>query len=75
MKTVMIDFLYLDLNTCERCMATDDTLEEALSALSPVFQALDSEVTVNKVNITTRELAEQHHFISSPTIRINGVDI
>lgn len=69
------ELLGFDLKNCERCMATDDTLEEALSALSPVFQALDSEVTVNKVNITTRELAEQHHFISSPTIRINGVDI
>jgi len=56
-------------------MATDDTLNEALEILSPVFQALNYAVTVNKVNITTLELAEQYRFISSPTIRVNGVDI
>lgn len=75
MKTVTIDFLYLDLNTCERCMATGDTLEEALRVLTPVFQMLNCSVVVNKVNITTEELAVQHRFISSPTIRVNGVDI
>lgn len=54
MKEIAIDFLYLDLNTCERCMATDDTLDEALNVLAPVFQTLNCSVTVNKVNITTR---------------------
>ncbi|MCK9480032.1 MAG: DUF2703 domain-containing protein [Firmicutes bacterium] len=75
MKPVTIDFLYLDLNTCERCVATGGTLEEALHILSPVFEVLNYAVTVNKINITTKELAEQHRFISSPTIRVNGVDI
>jgi len=30
---------------------------------------------VNPVNITSKELAEKYRFISSPTIRVNGVDI
>jgi len=74
-KEVAIDFLYLDLNTCERCIATGDTLDEALNALAPAFQAMSYTVHVNKVNITTKELAEQYLFISSPTIRVNGMDI
>jgi len=74
-RQVGIDFLYLDLNTCERCVATGDALDEALSALAPAFQALGVKTTVNKVNITSSELAEQYRFMSSPTIRVNGVDI
>lgn len=74
-KNLKIDFLYLDLNTCDRCIATDDTLNEALTELSEVLQTLGYEPTVNKVNITTRELADQYRFISSPTIRVNGQDI
>ncbi|MCL1915631.1 MAG: DUF2703 domain-containing protein [Desulfovibrionaceae bacterium] len=72
---MVIDFLYLDLNTCERCIATGGTLDEALNTLAPVFQAMNYTVHVNKVNITTKELAEQYRFISSPTIRVNGMDI
>jgi hypothetical protein len=75
MKTLKIDFLYLDLNTCERCMATDSILQEALAELSGVLNTLGYTVQVNKVNITTRELAAQYRFLSSPTIRINNIDI
>ncbi|MDR0291442.1 MAG: arsenite efflux transporter metallochaperone ArsD [Elusimicrobium sp.] len=75
MKNINIDFLYLDLNTCERCIATGGTLDEALNLLTPLFKATDFSVTVNKINVTTKELAEKYHFISSPTIRVNGADI
>jgi len=74
-KDLSIDFLYLDLNVCERCIATGDTLDEALVALKDVFQVLNYDVKVNKINVTTEELAVQHKFISSPTIRVNGIDI
>lgn len=74
-KKIAIDFLYLDLNTCERCIATGGTLDQALAALAPAFQTMGYVAEVNKVNITTKELAEQYRFISSPTIRVNGVDI
>ncbi len=75
MKTIIIDFLYLDLNTCERCVSTDDVLNSALEKLSPIFNLLNIEVKVNKVKITNEKLARQYHFISSPTIRVNGIDI
>lgn len=75
MKQIIIDFLYLDLNICERCIATDKTLKKALDILSGVFETLDYQVKLNTVNITSSELAEKYRFVSSPTIRINGIDI
>jgi len=74
-KQLFIDFLYLDLNVCERCQGADKNLEEAVSEVSPVLTAAGYEVTVNKVNITSNELAEKHLFVSSPTLQINGKDI
>lgn len=74
-KFLEIDFLYLDLNTCERCQGTDRNLEEAIREASTVLSAAGYEIKLNKINVTTRELAIQHEFLSSPTIRINGKDI
>lgn len=74
-KQINIDFLYLDLNICERCIATGNTLDGALKMLTPIFEVLGYSVKVNKVNITTEKLAVQHRFVSSPTIRVNGIDI
>ena len=74
-KTLIVDFLYLDLSACERCQVTNSSLKEALQALSGVFDTLGYTVNVNEVNITSRELAEQYRFVSSPTIRVNGVNI
>jgi bacterioferritin-associated ferredoxin len=74
-KEIKVDFLYLDLNTCERCVSTDSALNEALDILSRIFITLNYSVTVNKVNITSEELAMENRFVSSPTIRVNGIDI
>jgi len=75
MKKLIVDFMYLDLRTCERCMATDDNLDQALSLMADALRILGYKVERNKIEIKTRELAEQHRLISSPTIRVNGVDI
>ena len=55
-REITIDFLYLDLNTCERCVATGDTLDEALTVLAPVLSRIGVSLAVNKVNIK-----ETHH--------------
>ena len=74
-KTIDVDFLYLDLNTCERCGDTEATLDEAVAEVSTVLKTLGFTLNVNKVEMATLELAEQYKFESSPTIRINGRDI
>lgn len=75
MRPVTIDFLYLDLDTCERCVATGETVDEAVAVLAPVLGRLGRTVSINKVNITTRALAQEWRFVSSPTVRVDGVDI
>lgn len=74
-KRIVIDFLYLDVTVCERCKGTDSSLDEALMEVSKVLEATGIEVVVNKINVINEDLAIQHKFVSSPTIRINGHDI
>lgn len=74
-RRIVIDFLYLDLSVCTRCQGTDTSLDEALAEVSKVLEATGVEVVVNKINVVNAELAIQHKFVSSPTIRVNGRDI
>lgn len=68
-KQLTVDFQYLDLSVCERCMNTDKVLDEALSDMRGM---LPSKVTVNKFQVSKNEVDESFR---SPTIRINGKDI
>jgi len=74
-RRVEIDFLYLDLTVCTRCIGTDANLEAAIGEVSGVLKTAGFDVVVNKVNITSKELAVKYEFVSSPTIRVNGRDI
>ena len=74
-RELVLDFLYLDLNTCDRCQDTDSSLDEALKDVARVLETTGVSVKVNKVNVISQEQAEEHKFMSSPTIRINGQDI
>ena len=74
-KEVVIDFLYLDLTVCEWCQGAESSLDEALFEVAKVLEATGTEVKVNKININTKQLAEEYKFLSSPTIRVNGHDI
>lgn len=74
-RQITIDFLYLDLSTCERCQGTDTTLDEALNDVENVLKLTGVDVIINKINVSTEELAYKHKFLSSPTIRVNGCDI
>ncbi len=73
-KKLKIDFLYLDLSTCDRCRVTDKVLDDALDELRKEIRSV-KEVTINKIKITSNEEAKRYDFVRSPTIRINGVDI
>ncbi|MEE9406287.1 MAG: DUF2703 domain-containing protein [Candidatus Aenigmarchaeota archaeon] len=73
-KKLEIDFLYLDLTTCERCKASDKVLDEALDELRAELRTV-KELRVNKIRITSDKEAKRYDFVRSPTIRVNGVDI
>lgn len=74
-KVITIDFLYLDISVCGRCQGAETSLDSAIKEVSGVLEAAGFEVILNKINITSKELAIQHRLLSSPTIRINGNDI
>ena len=74
-KTVKLEYLYLDLNTCDRCMGTDVILDEVVSVLQPVLELAGYTVTYEKQEMTTVKDAVKYEFVSSPTLRVNGRDI
>jgi hypothetical protein len=74
-KKVTIDFLYLDLESCEPCQGSEGNLEGALNEISTILGATGAEVELNKVHVTSYDEAVQLGFVSSPTIRVNGQDL
>lgn len=74
-KKVVVEYLYLDLQTCDRCIGTDNVLDEVMLTLTPALELAGYEVEYNKVKMETAKLAKQYQFLSSPTIRVNGRDI
>lgn len=74
-KEILIEYLYLDLNSCDRCIGTDKVLEQVINELAPAFKLAGYSLVFNKIEMTSIELAEKYHFLSSPTIRVNGTDI
>ena len=74
-KLLNIDFLYLDLDVCERCQDTGSVLNEAIQDVSRVLETAGVEVVLNKVHVTSEEQATDLGFMVSPTVRLNGRDI
>jgi hypothetical protein len=72
---LMIDFMYLDLETCTRCRGTDANLQAALDQVEQVIGAAGGDVSVRKTLVASAEQARGLGFVSSPTIRVNGRDI
>ena len=74
-KKIVVEYLYLDLHTCDRCIGTDNVLDEVMLTLTPSLQLAGYGVVYNKVEMEMAELAKKYQFLSSPTIRVNGLDI
>lgn len=74
-KKVVVEYLYLDNQTCERCIGTDNILDEVMLVLTPSLKLAGYEVEYKKAEMKTAEIAVENQFLSSPTIRVNGQDI
>jgi hypothetical protein len=70
-----IDFLFLDLTTCDRCRGTDSSLESALEVVRDRLEATGTEVEIRKIHVESAEQARELRFVSSPTIRANDRDV
>jgi NAD-dependent dihydropyrimidine dehydrogenase PreA subunit len=74
-KRLSVDFMYLDLQTCDRCMGTDEVIVEAIRDVEHVLSLAGYDIELNKIEISDEKMAEEYEFLASPTIRINGTDI
>jgi hypothetical protein len=74
-RAVAIDFLFLDLSTCERCSGTGGNIETALAAVEGVLRATGTRVELRRFHVRSVEQARALEFVSSPTIRVNGRDV
>lgn len=74
-RSLLIEFLYLDLSVCNWCQDTETNLDEAISETSNILKATGVDVTVKKIQVQSEQQAYELGFESSPTIRINGNDI
>lgn len=74
-KEIKIEYLYLDLNTCDRCIGTDAVLDQVVEVLRPALELAGYHVNYRKQEIADAELAVRYRFLSSPTILVNGQDI
>ena len=75
LTTIQVDFLFLDLNTCTRCVSTNKNLEKAIDQVSDLLTITGVELNINKVLIDSEITAQNYKFVTSPTIRVNGHDI
>lgn len=74
-RRIDIEFLYIDLSTCDRCRGTDESLGAALETLRSVLGSAGIAVNLRKVLIDSDEKAREHRLLASPTIRVNGRDV
>ena len=74
-EKIKIEYLYLDLTTCKRCIKTANNLDIAIKELGRSLSKEGYEVQVSKVKIDSVALAEKYEFLTSPTIRVNDIDI
>lgn len=74
-KTVLVEYMYLDLEVCTRCIDNMYILERALYKMMPTLALAGYKVDLRRIEIIDEESAKKHHFLSSPTIRVNGHDI
>jgi hypothetical protein len=74
-REIVIDFMYLDLETCTRCRGTDANLAAALVEVQQVLDATGVDISVRKTLVGSAEQAHALGFVSSPTIRVNGQDV
>jgi hypothetical protein len=71
---ITIDFLFLDLTTCTRCVGTGQSLEAALGVVRDVLAATGVAVEVRRTLVELATQARELRFVSSPTIRVHGRD-
>ncbi len=75
LNQINIDYLFLDLSSCQRCVNTYSSLKKAIDKVAKITKYKDININLIKIHIDTEEKALKYGLEVSPTIRINGKDI
>lgn len=70
-----LEFLFLDESVCKPCGGTGQALDEAVAVTAAPLAALGIALNVDRIHVATREAAIRYQLLTSPTIRLDGVDI
>jgi len=74
-RKVDIEFLYLDLESCNWCQETEANLEAAITQVEPVLASLGVQLSLVKRQVRSEREARALGMSASPSIRVNGQDI
>jgi hypothetical protein len=74
-RTVTVDLLYLDRESCSRCRDTDEALQTAVDRVADLLADLDAAVEVRTVQVDTAAAARRTGLPVSPTVRVDGRDV
>lgn len=72
---VLLEVLYLDAEHCDPCRSTLDTVDEAATVLAGRLRDQGRSLVVRTIHVTDQDQADALGFVSSPTVRVDGVDI
>ncbi|NOR61855.1 MAG: DUF2703 domain-containing protein [Rhodobacteraceae bacterium] len=75
LREMKLEFLYLDESACEPCGETSAKMEKAVEAARGPLAAMGITLNIEKKHIASRAVATAERLVSSPTIRVDGVDI
>lgn len=74
-RSLDVELLALDLETCDRCTGSEASLDAAVAEVAEELRAEGLALHVRKTVVTSLAQAEALGFVSSPTIRVAGRDI
>lgn len=74
-REMVVDLFYIDIDTCDRCQGARGALREAVDAVAQPLAAMGVTVRLTETLVQSAEQAEAVALYSSPSIRIDGVDI
>ena len=74
-RTLAVDFLFLDRESCRRCRGTEESLRAALDRVGPLLADLGVDVALRNVRVETAADARRTGLEVSPTIRVDGRDV
>jgi hypothetical protein len=74
-RTVTVDLLYLDRESCSRCRDPAGARETAVDRVADLLADLEVAVEVRSVQVDTVAAARRTGLSVSPTVRVDGRDV